>query len=313
MWAGCHWDTDAAPSSIDVNLPLCGSSLNEHLEVMRKCRKELNFLGAAACYNSMKSQGIAPTVEVFASLIHISSKTESCEVAEGWMQEMKTCNVVPDRITFNCLINAFARAKDGYGAEKWFKTMTENGIQGDKVTFKCLIRAFALQGCAAEMEIWFAESKKQFPRALDVDLYNVVMELYALKALPAKAKLCFDDLEKVGLLPNRRTYLAMISAYANAGDIEGAQEWCDKEQAAGFPLKVQEFTQLLKSCAPQSHRPANYLRGKDIFLQQLAKGIAPDHHNFEALNEALGKTDAWALCERNRVDIHAVSLSKFQN
>lgn len=146
---------------------------------------------------------------------------------------------------------------------------------------------------------------------MDATSYSVIMELYSDKALPHKAVVCFGEMKGADLPPDRRSYKAVISAHANAGEFEGVRLWCNKCEQSGFSLRLYKYTQLLKACAPRQDLPADPRQGEMIFLEQISEGIAPDHVNLQALKDALGMTNAEDLCRRCGVDVRAVSSSRF--
>lgn len=216
--------------------------------------------------------------------------------------------IQPSRVTFNCLINGFAKEGNAVGAAKWFHAMKEAGLEPELCTYNCMVRAFALQGCEEQAESWFEATKTRF-RALDATTYRTMMDLFTRKGLAVKVEAYIVEMERAGFSCGREAFKCVISAYASARDLDHAKGWCNKAEAAGFAPHVAEYTQLLKACGPNQDEPAKPDEGRDIFLNQVARGIAPDHGNMQALADALGQTACRHLCEELHVHTRAANLS----
>merc|ERR1711963_681629 len=116
-------------------------------------------------------------------------------------------------------------------------------------------------------------------------------------------------MERIGLSCSRETFSAVISAYANVGDLDQTKAWCKRGEDAGFVPTVAEYTHLLKACGQTQDKPADPVEGKHIFLTQIAKGIAPNNANLQALADALGATASQRLCEELHVHTRACRLN----
>merc|ERR1711920_575917 len=98
----------------------------------------------------------------------------------------------------------------------------------------------------------------------------------------------------------------MLAAAANAKDLESTRRWADRMQAAGHTLKVYEYTQLLKACAPHEDDTMGRKLRDDasaIFHDQVCSNIMPNPMNFDALKCAVGHGQTLALCADLGVDI----------
>jgi len=284
-------------------------SFGEHFAKMKACHKDLDLPGAIDCYSKIVSKCGAPSVHIFTILIDICGKTGANEDAERWMEAMiHEHGIKPSSVTFNCLINGFATVGNTAGAEKWFNAMVKEAIKPELRTYNSMIRALTLKGCMDQAESWFEEAKSTFG-TLNVATYRIMMEFYARKGLADKSEGCFVDMERSGLSCNRETFASVISAHANAKNLDNAKAWCSKAEKAGFAPKVCEYTMLLKACGPKQDQPANSNEGRYIFLHQVASGIAPNHDNLQALADALGKTACRRLCEELHVHTRAANLT----
>jgi len=280
-----------------------------HYVQMKACHKNLDLPGAIDCYSKIVSECGAPSVHIFTILIDICGRTGANEDAERWMDVMvREHGISPSRVTFNCLISGFAAAGNPAGAEKWFDAMVKEAIKPDLRTYNSMIRAFTLSGRIDRAESWFEEARSAF-RTLDVATYRIMMEFYAREGLADKVEGCLADMERSGLSCVREAFTSMISAHANAKDLDKARAWCNRAEEAGFAPGVGEYTLLLKACGPRQDRPANPGEGRLIFLRQVASGIAPNHDNLEALADALGRTASRSLCSELHVHTRAANLS----
>lgn len=280
-------------------------SLQELFADMRACHKRLDLPGATRILQTCG----APSIHTFTILIDICGKTGELDEAERWTQVMiDEHNIQPNIVTFNCLINGFAKAGNVIGAVKWFDAMTEAGLEPQQCTYKCMIRTFAVCECWER-----AESLIEMMRArsliMDVSTHRTMMDFYARRGQAVKVKECLMEMEDAGLPCGREDFMFVISACANARDLDNAKLWCAKAEAAGFIPGVGEYTQLLKACGHNQDMPAKPEEGRNIFLNQVARSVVPNHDNMEALAEALGKTACQRLCEELHVHTRAANIS----
>jgi len=288
-------------------------SLHEDFTELKACQKALDLPGAISCYSKIVSKCVTPSVHIFTILIDICGKTGANEDAERWMEVMiHEHGIKPSCVTFNCLINGFAKVGNPAGAEKWFNAMLKEAMNPEMCSYKSMIRALTFKGCELgmvyEAESWFQKAKSTFG-TLDVATYQIMMDAYARNGLADKVESYFVDMESCDFSCDREAFNSVISAYANAKDLDGARAWCSKAEKAGFVPAVREYTMLLKACGPKPDQPANPIEGRSIFLHQVAAGIAPDHDNLQALADALGKTASRRLCEELHVHTRAANLS----
>lgn len=306
---------DSCPDSTSScnSVAQCGLSMQTYWAEMKDCHRHRDRDRATICYSNMLRENLVPNVHIFTILIDLFGKTGAHHEAERWMHVMRGCGVSPSCVTFNCLINAYAKAGIGSGAEKWFQEMVEADMKPSLSTYNCMIRAFALQGCVEQAEAWIEEAKSNF-HVWEATTFKVTMELYAHKGLPQKVESCFFEMQRIGLPLPREAYRAVISAHAAHRDLDKARAWVNKAGESGFAPLVDEYTELLRACAPKHDGPSAYSsEGRSVFLEQVAKGIAPNRNNMEALDDALGKASARRLCSQLHLHTRAARLDWWQD
>jgi pentatricopeptide repeat protein len=218
--------------------------------------------------------------------------------------------IQPTHVTFNCLINGYAKAGGTAKAEKWFDAMMQADMKPRALTFRCMIRAFSAQGRVEQAMSCFSMAQSQC-NMMDVDVttYMIVMRMCAREGLDDELEACHDKLKCAGLDCARHVFRAVISGYADARELDKVKTWCSRAKEAGFEPKLNEYTQLLRACGPKESQPANPDQGREVFLMQIAEGIAPDSANLEALTDALGQRAYNRLCQELHVHTRAAHLN----
>jgi len=280
--------------------------VQHHYFKLKACRKRRDLHGAVQCYSSLRACG-AVDKYIFTILIDLCGKVGEYEQAETWAHKMFDDGFKPDAVTFNCLIGCCAKAGNVAKANEWFDSMLEQGVEPEYPTYKCMILVYAAHGHLDQAITWYGRAVSRFCK-LDTKTFMMMMNLYAGKALPEKAEECFEDMKRRSHEVTREAFQGVISAYANARDLAGAKHWCRLANEAGFAPKVLEYTRLLTACGPKPGQPADSDQGREIFLRQVAKGIAPDRDNLDALDDALGRWPARRLCEELRIHTRAARL-----
>lgn len=275
---------------------------------LKDCHSRCDLAGATQCYSSILRDCGAPSIHIFTIMIDICGKTGAHDDAERWVHVMQDDHgILPTHVTFNCLINGYAKAGETAKAEKWYTAMLQAGIKPEVQTFKCMIRAFSLQGRVEQAMSWFNMAQSQC-EMMDASIYMIVMRMCAREGLDDEIEACHDKLKCAGLDGARGVFTAVISGYADARELEKAKIWNSRAIEAGFCPKLSEYTQLLRACGPKESQPANPDQAREIFLRQVAEGIAPDRANLEALTDALGQRAYYRLTQELHVHMSAARL-----
>jgi len=286
-------------------------STSDHWVYLTKCYRRRDLDGALQCFSDMFRENVIPDDKVFTILIDLCGKVGAAEEAERLMVDMCGRGVLPSCDTFNCLINVYAKVGNASKSEDWFHHMKKANVEPTLATYNCMIRSS--QHCLEQAEAWFEEARARFP-SFEVATYTAIMEISANKGLPQKAEQFFRELQRMEFPCSREAYRAVIRAHATGGHLSDVMDWVDKAETAGFVPSVYEYTQMLRACAPNANQPAaNSLQARFIFLGQLAKGIAPNHENLQALDDALGKWNARSLCSEVHLHTRAAHLDWWQD
>lgn len=295
--------TDAASSGLTFPNQ---RSFEGWLSELKRCQTHRDLPSAIQCYSSMVSKGLHPDAQMFTIIIDICAKTGNCEDSERWMQTMMEKGRTPNLITFNCVIHGYASLGNASKAEEWFEKLASAQLQPSLVTYNCLIKAHAKRGCIDEAEKWRMSAATMFD--LNVHSYAPIIEHFSHKGLACKAEEWYDRMTNSGVAADRESYAMMVSAAANALDLERAWRWAERMRYGGHELRAYEYTQLLKACAPGDDDPADrklHDKASAIFHEQILSGIRPNHLNLNALKNAVGYDCALTLCSGLSVDIAA--------
>lgn len=303
-----HWQGWSAYPDVSSAGPHEGGSrtLEEHIAEMKDCQRRRDLPATIQCYSNILRDGLEPDQQVFAILIDTCGKKGSMSDMERWFNRLSE-HFVPTMIEYNCIMDACARRREPAAAEEWFQRAKEAHLRPSTVSFNCLIKAHAACGDVTRAEAWLDEAQRSV--GLNKFSFMPILSCFARQGLLADAQLWLSRMLVVGLAPDAPTLGKLIAAAATARDMRAAEWYCEQLVAAGFPLRVFEYTQLLVACAPHSELSLGRERcahADAIFREQIRAGIKPDGFNIRALDRALGEDASRSLCEELRVDVEGV-------
>jgi len=305
-WAGCEFasSTDAVSQS---HLPHQSKTFVEHMEDLKGFQVRSDYARALQSFSNMKRDGLQPDTQAFSIIIEMCGKVATCEEVEMLMQKMIDERVPPSLITFNCVINSLARRGFGKRAEMWLERMAEFGFQPSLVTYNCVIKAYANQGLVDMAMKWVETAKCK----CEPNMFTLapIISYFARKGLPEQVEELL--VQATGGFKSFKAldFDMLLSAHANARNLEGVARCCRHMKESGIPLQVYQFSQCLKACCPSGN--LGFARNNiddaiAFFHDQIRAGIKPDYFNIAILECALGHERSHQLCEQFGVDVAAI-------
>eukprot|EP00439_Symbiodinium_sp_Y106_P033072 s2111_g3.t4 len=216
--------------------------------------------------DSMLEEGFQPDLVAISSVITACCEAKEPLRAERWFQQLLQRGLAPDLIAYNSMIDAHAEAGDGEKAAAWLQKAMDAGIDVSTACYNAVIKGYCRQGDLEGANEWLQKAKAA-GRGLDIMSYNTVLNYFAEEGDLKKAQDWFGKLKASGLQldqvsfntmikaavaadklpqteeyiqemlsnslqPTSATYVSLVSAYGDQGDLETAQLWYDKAARA---------------------------------------------------------------------------------
>nr|AYM00981.1 pentatricopeptide repeat protein [Salvia miltiorrhiza] len=143
-------------------------------------------------------------------------------------EEMKKENIRPDTCTYNLLMNSHAHLNDIEGAERVFEEMKlENGKECNWTSYSNLANIYIKAGYQEKAKLALQNVEKEMG-SHDREAYHFLISLYAGVSDLDSVHRIWKSLKSTLAIITNRSYLVVLQALGNLGDIEGMTK-CYKE------------------------------------------------------------------------------------
>ncbi|EXB68332.1 hypothetical protein L484_004678 [Morus notabilis] len=180
------------------------------LVTLGKCKQPKQ---ASLLFETMLSDGLKPTIDVYTALVSAYGQSGLLEEAFSTVEEMKSVSdCKPDVYTYSILINCCTKYHRLDLIDRVLEEMSYLGIKYSTVTYNTLIHGYG---------------KAEMFELMEDSLMNMI--------------------ESGSCLPDIFTLNTFIVAYGNSGQIEKMEKWYDEFQLMGIRPDVKTFNILIKS------------------------------------------------------------------
>lgn len=237
------------------------------LMMLGKCKQPKQ---ASWLFETMLSDGLKPTIDVYTSLVSAYGQSGQLEEAFSTVDDMKSVSdCKPDVYTYSILINCctkyhrldlIERVLDemsylgikcstvtyntlihGYGKAEMFELMEDsltNMIESgsclpDVFTLNSFIGAYGNSGRIEKMEKWYDEFQLMGVRP-DVKTFNILIKSYGKAGLYEKMTSVMEFMEKRFFTPNVVTFNTVIEVFGKAGDVAMMGEYFKRMKHRGL-------------------------------------------------------------------------------
>lgn len=144
-------------------------------------------------------------------------------------EEMKKGNIRPDTCTYNLLMNSHAHLNDIEAAERVFQEMKlENGKECNWTSYSNLANIYVKAGYQEKAKLALLNMEKEMD-AHDREAYHFLISLYAGVSDLDSVHRVWKSLKSTLAVVTNRSYLVVLQALGNLGDIGGMtkcyEEW----------------------------------------------------------------------------------------
>ncbi len=170
--------------------------------------------------------GLALDVRIFNDVLKAFSRREDLDAVEATMKQMRASGVKPNHVTYTILMRMYGRRRDPINAENVFHQALGTGLSPNQLMVLALMDAHADSGSWKGVIRVFDYIRANYSNSfwLDVHIYNALLRAYVLVGSPFATVLrLLEKFGANGLTPNPTTYLLVIQAACNSGEMDAAR------------------------------------------------------------------------------------------
>eukprot|EP00252_Welwitschia_mirabilis_P026785 TRINITY_DN891_c0_g1_i3.p1 TRINITY_DN891_c0_g1~~TRINITY_DN891_c0_g1_i3.p1 ORF type:complete len:814 (-),score=153.26 TRINITY_DN891_c0_g1_i3:261-2702(-) len=241
--------------------------------LLKACRIAKNVTLALHFYEELKEKSnvghLQMDVITYTTLIQILGDAKKWTSALKIKAEMAIAGVPPDMVTWTALLSACANAGLVEKAQEIFDEMVVSGYQPNSQCCNALLSAF-VKDCQYARAFnsfytwkekgFFQDSLKRLQKDTSPSYENMSIEMCkfsptavtynilikACKSAPYHAEALMEEMEAMGLSPDKITWSTLIDAYSNVGDLQGCFKVFNKMCKGGVRPDVVTYTTVIK-------------------------------------------------------------------
>jgi pentatricopeptide repeat protein len=185
-------------------------------------------------------QNIELSVFIGSILVVMYTKCGSVADARRVFDRLPTRNVV----LWSSMLEAYAEQGPGEEALDLFGSMHEQGVEPNRITFLCVIKACSsISALDRGMRIHACVLEHSFES--DALISNILVDMYAKCGSVCDAVSLFEVLDCASL----ESLSALISGYANHGQLKMAKRYFQKVWDEGIEVDIIMFLSLIYACS----------------------------------------------------------------
>ncbi|CAO2836580.1 unnamed protein product [Amaranthus hypochondriacus] len=237
-------------------------------------------------------------------LISLYAKRDDINLKFSYFTKMKQACLEPDPVSCRTLLYAFSIRQMVFEAEMLISEMDKKGLEIDEFTQSALIRMYIDADMLDESWSWFErfhdtgnmtsecyaanidaygdrgyvdEAEKVFvccqkKNKIGVLEFNVMIKAYGIGKKYDKACQLFDSMEKLGILPDRCSYISLIQSLAAADLPHVAKPYLFKMQQADLVNDCVPYCALISSFAKLGQLES----AKSLYNEMIGYNVQPD-------------------------------------
>ena len=214
-----------------------------------------NLNTARNVLETMIKVGEQPSAVTYNSLLWGYASTrepDALRQALKILDDMQSQGVAPAVDTFNTLMSAALVADDAYLALDLYQRLLAAGLRPDGVTFTVLLQAHARLGQVSEAVAAFEALSRDPNAAMDIAAYNAMVDAFAVAgdmgAAENMLQRACEFATRAGLAPPVEAYGAVVSGYVRLKLVDPAVQTVRRFNAAGGNPDVQMLDMLADLC-----------------------------------------------------------------
>jgi len=205
----------------------------------------------------MRSEGIAPDVISFSTVIKAAVAAGDLSRAEAVVAEMRAEGVEPDVIVLNTILAGYAAQLRWDRAVELLADFEEAGVSADTLSFSLLLRS-----CVRAQVPEQAKAALTMMRAAELTpntrIYSMLLSAYAQAGWLQESLDLLQQMQNEQTRANKYCYSALMEACIVSGQPETAHPLFEQMQAEGIPADTVTYTLLIRSFVAQAPDPRSF-------------------------------------------------------
>jgi|LauGreDrversion4_2_1035121.scaffolds.fasta_scaffold231434_1 pentatricopeptide repeat protein len=192
--------------------------------------------------------------------------------AEKVLREMVKDGIRPDNITYTTVIDAYKRQRQIDKCWELYDYYTSNaGLEGDGRDADEFLLGYMVRLCAAthdsEKAIRIFNEMEQHGFVRHAIPYNsIIFALASTKRYSEKAIDYWRQMHAHNIVPDRHTFVAVLKACSQLGDVKTAYDVLQEMKVHGFPMTEHVYNELIRVYAGACRQPDVPEKHVDMYL-----------------------------------------------
>eukprot|EP00268_Persea_americana_P004369 TRINITY_DN11385_c0_g1_i12.p1 TRINITY_DN11385_c0_g1~~TRINITY_DN11385_c0_g1_i12.p1 ORF type:complete len:840 (-),score=149.10 TRINITY_DN11385_c0_g1_i12:395-2914(-) len=170
---------------------------------------------ARKVFDGMPERNVVSWTSLICGYAHVDCPQEA--VSLFW-EMIRMDEVQPNSVTMACVVSACARLQDVQLGEQVYAYMCRSGVELNSVLVNTLVDMYMKCGAVERAKQLFHQGEK------NMVLCNTMVSNYIRLGLLKEPLNIVDEILQKGLRPDRVTMLAIISGFAQSGDLNSGRE-----------------------------------------------------------------------------------------
>ena len=202
--------------SLKLGVASKGSLGNAIVDLYTKCG---NVDFAEKAFNQLENRGVL----AWNSVLSMYSRRGFREKVVESFGSMRNCGVLPNEFTYAIVLSACARLVDVVYGRQVHCSVVKMGLDSSSFCEGALIDMYSKCNCVSD-------ARCIFDGAVDLDTvsWTAMIAGYVQVGLPEEALKVFEEMQKVGRVPDQVAFVTVISACMNLGRLDDACEMFSK-------------------------------------------------------------------------------------
>lgn len=168
-------------------------------------------------------------------LLAVAAQLGRAQFISPILSAFQNANILPDLRTMNTVLYTYAQARDAETAIGWFESFKQKGMAADEFTYAALARLYA-KSFNVDKAIDVLTEMEDANVPITPIIFEALVEALAPISLE-KAEWIIAHMESIGVKPSLGLYKALLTGYANAGNIQMFQQHLHYViESSGLPL-----------------------------------------------------------------------------
>ncbi|XP_042000725.1 pentatricopeptide repeat-containing protein At3g53170-like [Salvia splendens] len=253
------------------------------LVMLGKCKQPNQ---AFLLFETMLSDGLKPTVDVYTALVSAYALNGLLDKAFCVIDEMKSVrDCKPDAFTYSTLIKSCIKLHHFDLIELILKEMVHSGIKCTVVTYNILIDGYGKAKHFELMESSLTNMIHSGDCLPDIFTFNSVIGAYGGCGRIKEMEHWFDEFQLMGLKPDIVTYNILIKSYGNSGLYPKMASVLDFMEKRFFSPTIVTYNITIDTFG----KAGNIKKMEEIFLKMKHQGLKPNSVTYSSLVSAYCK------------------------